>query len=146
MRVLSTSREGPNLIAQVQVSLQGIDTWLFGLYDWGSYDTSVRALYDPTAVGNISIEQQINHLQTEIHQTEAHAKPNTPSRVPPGKYAHLGYLYTMSGDKASAKNCFDAEKTLYPESAVFIDGLLLYLVVIYQKEGRSTSLEFRDFG
>src|SRR3954467_2216755 len=95
-----------------------------GLYDWGSYDTSVRALYDPTAVGNISIEQQINHLQTEIHQTETHAKPNTPSRVPPGKYAHLGFLYTMSGDKASAKNCFDAEKTLYPESAVFIDGLL----------------------
>jgi hypothetical protein len=95
-----------------------------GLYDWGSYDDSVRALYEPTAINNPSIEKQIRTLQNEIHETESHAKPNTPSRVPPGKYAHLGYLYTMSGDKAAARHCFETEKVLYPESSVFIDGLL----------------------
>lgn len=93
-------------------------------YDWGSYERSVWLMYAHPEDEGADVGKQIDVLAKEIRQTEAHAKPNEPSRVPPGKYAHLGYLYAMQGDQAQARECLAAEKKLYPESARFIDGLL----------------------
>lgn len=93
-------------------------------YDWGSYQHSVWVMYANPQDEGADVGKQIDALAKEIQKTEARAKPNEASRVPPGKYAHLGYLYAMQGDQIRARECLAAEKRLYPESARFIDGLL----------------------
>ncbi|MCC7147334.1 MAG: DUF4810 domain-containing protein [Phycisphaeraceae bacterium] len=97
------------------------ETWQ---YDWGSYEKSVWLMYAPPSDKGADVGQQIDKLAKEIHKTEERAKPGEASRVPPGKYAHLGYLYAQQGDKINARQCLEAEKRLYPESTRFIDGLL----------------------
>ena len=109
------------LVALASCLIGGCQT---GLYDWGSYNASVTALYAPPSANGADVGKQIQQLQAEIHTTESEAKANTPSRVPPGKYAHLGYLYAIQGDKTQAARCFESEKRLYPESAQFVDGML----------------------
>ncbi|MCC7406646.1 MAG: DUF4810 domain-containing protein [Phycisphaeraceae bacterium] len=94
------------------------------LYDWGSYQQSVWKTYAPPSGDGADVGKQIDKLAKEIHETEAKAKPGKPPRVPPGKYAHLGYLYAMQGDQISARQNLEAEKRLYPESTRFIDGLI----------------------
>ncbi len=44
--------------------------------------------------------------------------------VPPGMHAHIGFLYALRGDIDTAVAAFESEKELYPESTVFIDGML----------------------
>lgn len=94
------------------------------LYDWGSYQQSVWKTYAPPSGDGADVGKQIDKLAKEIHETEAKAKPGKPPRVPPGKYAHLGYLYAMQGDKIQSRQCMEAEKKLYPESTRFVDGLI----------------------
>ena len=93
-------------------------------YDWGSYQESVWLMYAKPSEGGADVGKHIQALEEEIHKSEAKAKPNEASRVPPGKWAHLGYLYAMQGDQRNARRCLTAEKALYPESAKFVDGLL----------------------
>jgi len=95
-----------------------------GLYDWGGYDASVQALYAPPSDTGPDIGVHIRKLQAEIQATESKTQANTPSRVPPGKYAQLAYLYALQGDHAQSAKCFEAEKKLYPDSAQFVDGML----------------------
>ena len=92
-------------------------------YEWGSYEPCVKDMYS-NSNESAAVGEQIQTLAKEIHKTEANAKAGEPSRVPPGKYAHLGYLYAMQGDKINARSCFESDKRLYPESTVFIDGML----------------------
>jgi hypothetical protein len=58
-------------------------------------------------------------LAREIKRSEENHR-----RVPPGKHAHLGYLYAQAGQTELARLHFRAEKKLFPESAVFMDRLL----------------------
>ena len=44
--------------------------------------------------------------------------------VPPGVYAHLGYMYLLQGNAAAARDALQTEKRLYPESETFVDRLL----------------------
>ena len=44
--------------------------------------------------------------------------------VPPGLHAHSGMLYVTTGALDLAMSEFDQEKTLYPESAKFMDFLM----------------------
>jgi hypothetical protein len=87
------------------------------LYNWGSYESSLYGMYSETE--SYSIDRDISILTTEIRRT---VQAN--QQVPPGKSAHVGYLYYLRGDKESARNFFEEEKSRFPESAVFIDGLL----------------------
>jgi hypothetical protein len=93
-------------------------------YDWGSYQRSVWLMYAAPSDNAADVGKQIDSLEAEIRKTEAKARANEASRVPPGKYAHLGYLYAMQGDQVNCRRCLDSEKRLYPESAHFIDGLM----------------------
>lgn len=87
-------------------------------YDWGRYDYSVRALVTSGGSGgDWSRERAL--LAAEIKRSEENHR-----RVPPGKHAHLGYLYSLGGDSKLARLHFLAEKTLFPESAVFMDRLV----------------------
>lgn len=109
------------LLACVVVAAAGCQSTL---YDWGSYQQSVWLTYAQPNEDGADVGKQIDVLAKEIRQTESRAKAGKPSRVPPGKYAHLGYLYALQGDRVSARQAFEAEKRLYPESTTFIDGLL----------------------
>ena len=56
-------------------------------------------------------------------------------RVPPGINANLGYLYLKVNDADKAITFFNTEKTLYPESTVFMEKLIKKAELM--KEGNS---------
>ncbi len=62
---------------------------------------------------------QIEKLTADLQQAESIGKP-----APPGLYAHLGFMYAMNGDVSQAETAFNEERELFPESAVFIDGMM----------------------
>ena len=87
------------------------------LYRWGDYEGVLYDIYlrpgkaDPTA--------QIARLTQDITRTQAAGQ-----RVPPGVHAHLGYLYYSQGQLDAAYEQFVTEKSLFPESTHFVDGIL----------------------
>ncbi len=87
------------------------------LYDWGSYEQSLLNMY--SKADGYNTEEEIDRLLTEVEQTLSKEK-----LVPPGKNAHLGYLFYLTGDTASAAAYFRAEKQAFPESRKLMDRLL----------------------
>lgn len=87
------------------------------LYHWGSYEGLLYKMYNEP--GEATPEVQIERLTVDIQQAEAYGK-----RVPPGVYAHLGVMYTASGNLAKAEEAFNEEKMLFPEAALLIDGMM----------------------
>ena len=86
-------------------------------YYWGSYEACVAGLCrDP---GGAHLQEEIRSLSSDIEKARVQGRP-----VAPGVHAHLGYLYYLGGNYESAALEFTAEKELYPESTVFIDGML----------------------
>lgn len=90
------------------------------LYQWGSYQDQVYSLYsDP---GKVPIEAQIEKLEADYQVARSANKA-----LPPGYHAHLGYLYFQLGKKDQALQAFQTEKSLFPESAVFMDRAMAQL-------------------
>lgn len=87
------------------------------LYDWGNYDKSLYRMY--RKVDTYNLHEEIDRFSVEIEKTQSKDK-----LVPPGKLAHLGYLFYLSGDTGSAIQHFEAEKQLFPESSTFMDRML----------------------
>lgn len=86
-------------------------------YYWGSYEQLLYDIY--MAPGSADPLTQVEKLTTDISQAESKGKP-----VPPGVYAHLGMAYASLGNIGEAMAALTTEKTLYPESAVLIDGMI----------------------
>jgi len=87
------------------------------LYRWGKYE---QFLYDMHLnPGKADPPTQVALLSEQIEETRVKDQ-----RVPPGLHAHLGYMYVLVGDMPAATEQFEMEKASYPESTVFIDGLL----------------------
>lgn len=90
------------------------------LYQWGSYEQQVYALYnDP---GKVPLEQQIAKLEEDYQKARATSKA-----MPPGFHAHMGFLYFRVGKLDQARQSFATEKSLFPESAVYMDRILAKL-------------------
>ncbi len=87
------------------------------IYRWGEYEQLVYEMY--AKPGKAEPGTQVAKLSEDVERTLAEGK-----RVPPGVHAHLGYMYHIQGDKGAAMNEFATEQELFPESAVFIDGIL----------------------
>jgi len=87
------------------------------LYYWGHYEDSVVRVGGHDQGFDVAAE--IDNLETDLEQAQNHDRP-----VPPGFHAHLGYLHFLNGDLNAAVNQLETEKERYPESAVFVDGLL----------------------
>ncbi len=87
------------------------------IYRWGQYEQLVYQMY--AKPGEAEPGTQTAILSEDIERTLAEDK-----RVPPGVHAHLGYMYYTQGNKRAALNEFGTEKDLFPESAIFIDGIL----------------------
>jgi hypothetical protein len=87
------------------------------LYQWQNYEPLVYDMY--MRPGKADPITQIAKLNEDIERANAEGK-----HVPPGVHAHLGYLYYGQGQLDAAYAEFSLEKTLFPESTVFIDGVL----------------------
>ena len=87
------------------------------LYRWGSYEQLVYDMY--ANPGKADSATQIAKLSEDVERTNAEGK-----NVAPGVHAHLGYLYYTQGQVAQAAEELTIEKQLFPESAVFVDGML----------------------
>ncbi len=87
------------------------------LYSWGPYEDSVYSLY--LRADEYDVPVHVEWLSRHLGQAESEGE-----NVPPGFHAHLGYLYYLSGNDSAAVEHLEAEKAKFPESAIFIDGLL----------------------
>ena len=88
-----------------------------GLYAWGTYEESVHALC--LNFEEADLQETRAQLDEQLSRLRDHGLPPGP-----GMYAQLGYLEYLVGNHEVAMGHFNAEKTLYPESTVFMDGLL----------------------
>jgi hypothetical protein len=86
------------------------------VYSWDNYQPVIYQYYQGD---KSSPEEQIAKLQEAQEKAKASAKP-----VPPGLHAQLGLLYATTGKPELAFQQFTAEKTLFPESAAYMDFLM----------------------
>lgn len=100
----------------LSVLASGCATRSPGLYGWGSYQAQV---YEHFKASSTNPEDQILVLEEDLEKFRS--KNVTPA---PGFHAHLGMLYTSVGRDDKAFQAFEAEKTLFPESAQYIDFLI----------------------
>lgn len=85
------------------------------LYQWDGYQSSV---YQHFQTDN-NLDAQVAVLEKSLEKAKASDR-----RVAPGVHAHLGLLYANSGREQQALEQFAIEKSLFPESAIFMDFLL----------------------
>lgn len=86
------------------------------LYYWGGYQEQVYAHFKGDGS---SPQEQVAALEACLQ--EARAKDRA---LPPGFHAHLGMLYAELGKPDQVRQQFETEKTLFPESAPYMDLLL----------------------
>ena len=86
------------------------------LYQWGEFP---HHQYDTLRGEGKSPAEQITALEAQAQQVEA-----AHTALPPGFRAHLGLLYLDAGDAAKARAMWQAEKSAFPESALYMDQLL----------------------
>ena len=84
------------------------------IYYWGNYEDQLYSY-----LNGESKEAQIQNLVDVTGKIKSDNK-----KIPPGLYAHLGMLYSEIGNDGEAIACFEAEKSLFPEAAVYMDFLL----------------------
>ena len=88
------------------------------LYNYGNYSDSYYAFKKA-----YSTESALA-LQKSIEYTIDNASQSRSGRVPPGMYANLGYIYLKAGKSDIAIENFTKEKSIYPESAHFMDRMI----------------------
>lgn len=87
------------------------------LYGWGNYQQEVYQYFKSDA--SKSPEEQILAMQESAQKVSAKGQ-----KLPPGFHAHLGLLYASTGKEDLAVAELENEKTLFPESAGYMDFLL----------------------
>ena len=87
------------------------------IYYWGEYEQLIQNAY--VKPGSADTGTQIEKLTADIQKAAATGK-----KVPPGIYAHLGFLYALEGKDSQSKAAFKQEQDLYPESRTLIEGMM----------------------
>ena len=88
-----------------------------GMYEWGPYEDSVLStLHDFSERDLLEELDRLESYEADLREEDR--------RPPPGLHAHLGYLQFLAGNGDAMRRHFDAEKAFYPESTVFVDGML----------------------
>ena len=85
------------------------------LYNWGNYETVNYLTY--AKPGKATLDYQREQLEDDLEDSSklgAH----------PGLHAQLGYVYFQLGRVDDAVKQFAAEKTLFPESTIFMDRMI----------------------
>lgn len=86
------------------------------LYQWANYQGQ---LYQYFQAGSGSPGEQIAMLEAQIQKNKVAGES-----TPPGLHGHLALLYSKMGNDVAARQHLEAERTLFPESATYIDFLL----------------------
>jgi len=102
--------------ALIAASLVGCAQPSKPLYHWDGYQ---RQLYEHFKADASGPEEQLRELLSLSEKARA-----TGAALPPGFRAHLGLLYLELGRADEARQQFEAEKTVFPESATYMDFLL----------------------
>lgn len=100
-------------------------------YYWGDYENMVHGSFE-TKDGT-EPEAQVQRLSLQIQEAEGKGKA-----VPPGLYAHLGYMKHLTGDDPGAVEALTVEKTLYPSATIFVDRLIASL------KGKKPAMEKKE--
>ncbi len=87
------------------------------MYRWGKYEDLLYKRF--TKPGSVPVSHEIEQLSDQLDETIAKNQ-----LVPPGLYAHLGFLHLSNGNPDKAMTYFETEKARFPESSHFIDGLI----------------------
>lgn len=87
------------------------------MYTWGQYENLIYEFH--LGEGSIEPQKQIEILQETIALAVVEDK-----KVGPGIYAHLGMLYSSVGETDKALAALEQERILFPESEIFINGML----------------------
>lgn len=87
------------------------------MYYWGNYSNTLYSYRKDT-----NDETLLKHMQELNKIVEESNKRN--SRVPPGLYGELGYLYLKTNKTKEAIEYFKLEEQLYPESTILMDRLI----------------------
>lgn len=87
------------------------------LYYWGGYQDQVHAYLQSTDGGDVA--QQVAELEAGMEKAKA-----ANQSLPPGYHAQLGMLYFAEGKVDQAVDHLQLEKTIYPESTIYMDRLL----------------------
>lgn len=104
------------LVGVVLAMLSGCTT-TGPLYYWGEYPKMLDVYYSQP--GNMTAAQQVRLLQNTVDAAERNQQ-----KVAPGIYAHLGVAYADLGRQAEAEAAFSQEVALYPESQVWLEGMV----------------------
>ncbi len=83
-------------------------------FEWGSYETSLYAYYKDTG----------QRLEYETALKKAIADGRKEGKIAPGLCAELGYMRLEDGDVVQAKQDFEEEMRLFPESKQFLFGVI----------------------
>ena len=86
-------------------------------FEWGAYE---QALYAYT----VNPENRDAYKQS---LEQAIARGRARNAVAPGLLAELGYLHLEDGDADQALQCFQEERSLFPESRVLMDRVIRQL-------------------
>lgn len=86
------------------------------LYQWQNYQSNIDAYFRQD---KLSPEAQTQLVEEDLKKIKT-----TGGKIPPGYHAHLGLLYAQQGKLDQFAEQIQQEKTLYPESAVFMDFLV----------------------
>ncbi len=113
---MATAQLTRGLLVLAAVLITGCASQPTTLYDWGAYPQAL-ALQLRQAGGDAARQAALleDHLQRGAGAARA---------APPGLHAHLALLHTQLGNEALALRHLEAEKSLYPESAAYMDHLL----------------------
>ena len=87
------------------------------LYYWGEYEELVYEMYNTP--GSATPAVQINKLTRDIQKADSRGIP-----IPPGVFAHLGFMYAAVGNQDDAIASFNEEKERFPESHVLVNGMM----------------------
>lgn len=98
--------------------ITGCATQPKALYAYGDYSDSYYAYKKhPTP-------ESLLELQKSMEIAIENTSNSLSGRVPPGMYANLGYLYLKAGKPSDAISNFTKEKSIYPESALFMNRVI----------------------
>jgi hypothetical protein len=84
------------------------------LYHWGEYQEQVHQYFK-----NESPEKQLTLFEKDMEVMRSKGM-----KAPPGYHAHIGMLYSQTGQNGKAIQHFNIEKNSFPESIHYIDFLM----------------------
>jgi len=86
------------------------------LYGWGTYQPTV---YQYLKTDGGDLPTQIAALEAQVVKNKSAALAD-----PPGLHGHLALLYSKAGNEVAARGQLEIERSLFPESASYVEFLL----------------------